>query len=246
MLTDTIECTIERRLLVNYRIDPEAVMRLLPAPFRPQLVSGWAVGGVCLIRLGNLRPAHFPSALGPTTENVAHRFAVEWDDNQGTHVGVFIPRRDTSSRITAFAGDRLFPGAHHLARFTVHEGGSDLQIIVESRDGKLSLSVSAHEVTSLGGELFGSLEAALAFFRQGSLGFSASGRAARLARVRLLSESWDGRAMSVGHMASSMFDDTNVFPKGSCTLDSALVMRNLPIQWRDEGLLEDRSRARAA
>jgi hypothetical protein len=40
MTAKTVACTIERRLLVNYRIEPELVARLLPWPFRPQLVSG--------------------------------------------------------------------------------------------------------------------------------------------------------------------------------------------------------------
>ena len=39
--------------------------------------------------------------VGIRTENVAHRFAVEWDGDDCTQVGVFIPRRDTNSRITA-------------------------------------------------------------------------------------------------------------------------------------------------
>jgi hypothetical protein len=246
MLTDTIDCTIERRLLVNYRIDPEAVERLLPAPFRPQLVSGWAVGGVCFIRLGGLRPAHFPAALGSRTENVAHRFAVEWDDDRGTQVGVFVPRRDTGSRLTALAGDKLFPGAYHLAHFKVQESASELRIGVDSRDGTLALSVSAHEAASLGGELFGSLEEALTFFRQGSLGFSPSGGTGTLVGVRLISESWEGRPVSVGHMVSSVFDDNQVFPKGTCTLDSALAMRNLPVRWRSEGTLRAQPQTRAA
>jgi hypothetical protein len=246
MLADSIDCTIERRLLVNYRIDPEAVTRLLPVPFRPQLVSGWAVGGVCFIRLRGLRPAHFPSALGTRTENVAHRFAVEWDDDQGTQAGVFVPRRDTSSRLTAFAGDRLFPGAYHLARFSAQERASELRIEVDSRDGTLALSVSAYEAPSLGGELFGSLEHALNFFRQGSLGFSPGGGTGGLVGVRLISKTWEGRPVSLGHMDSSMFDDNKVFPKGSCTLDSALVMRNLPVRWRNEGAIESQSPTKAA
>jgi Uncharacterized conserved protein (COG2071) len=246
MLTDTIDCTIERRLLVNYRIDPDVVARLLPAPFRPQLVSGSAVGGVCFIRLGSLRSAHFPSALGSRTENVAHRFAVEWDDDHGTQVGVFVPRRDTSSRLTALAGDKLFPGAYHLARFEVHESESGIQIGVGSRDGTLALSVSAQEAPSLGGELFGSLNEALAFFRQGSLGFSPRGGTGGLVGVRLITESWEGRAVLVDHIVSSMFDNVRDFPKGSCTLDSALVMRNLPVRWRNEGMLQRRSPTKAA
>jgi len=60
----SIDCTIERRLLINYRIDPEVARLHIPSPFRPLLVSGWAVGGVCLIRLGGLRPAHLPTCPG--------------------------------------------------------------------------------------------------------------------------------------------------------------------------------------
>jgi|SRR5581483_7494026 len=198
MLTNAIDCTIERRLLVNYRIDPEVVMRHLPAPFRPQLISEWAVGGVCFIRLGGLRPAHFPSTLGLTTENVAHRFAVEWDDEEGTQVGVYIPGRATDSRITAWAGDRIFPGVHQFAQFQVAEGGAGVQIDVERRRGPLRLSVAAQESDSLTGELFGSLDDAISFFGRGSLGFSPSGHADRLVGVRLESQGWGARPVVIG------------------------------------------------
>ena len=241
MLTNTVECIIERRLLVNYRIDPEVVERCLPAPFRPQLVSGWAVGGVCFIRLGSLRPNHSPSALGITTENVAHRFAVEWDDDAGTQVGVFIPRRDTDSLITALAGDRIFPGVHRMARFEVQESGEEVRLEVQSRDGALGLSVSAREGEALGGELFASLEQAIDFFRQGSLGYSPSESSSCLAGVRLHSQSWDARPVTIDDMKSSVFDDPELFPKGSCTLDFGLVMRDLPARWITQGVLQARS-----
>ena len=90
-------------------------------------------------------------------------------------MGVFIPRRDTDSGLTALAGDRAFPGIHRLARFGVQEDGPALRIDVTSHDGGLELSVSAHETATLGSRLFGSLEDAVDFFRQGSLGFSPSG-----------------------------------------------------------------------
>jgi hypothetical protein len=72
MTAKTVACTIERRLLVNYRIEPELVARLLPWPFRPQLVSGLAVGGVCFIRLGGLRAGHLPRVPRLVSENAAH------------------------------------------------------------------------------------------------------------------------------------------------------------------------------
>ncbi|MGC0317472.1 hypothetical protein QBC98_005979 [Kitasatospora acidiphila] len=57
MLQPTMASTVERRLLVNYRVDPDIAARLLPAPLRPKLSHGQAVAGICLIRLGAVRPS---------------------------------------------------------------------------------------------------------------------------------------------------------------------------------------------
>ncbi len=199
------------------------------------------MGGVCLIRLGGLRPAHFPQAMGLTSENVAHRFAVEWDGEEGTQVGVFIPKRHTDSRLTALAGDRIFPGVHRLAHFSVEEDEATLRIAVAAREGGLKLSVVAREHTALGSQLFASLEDAVGFFRRGSLGYSPSGPRRHFAGVRLDSQQWDASPVGVDAMTSSMFDDVSVFPKGSCNLDCGLVMRDLRARWVAEGTLESDS-----
>jgi Uncharacterized conserved protein (COG2071) len=240
MLIHAIDCTIERRLLINYRIDPEVAVRHIPAPFRPLVVSGWAVGGICLIRLGHLRPAHLPGAVGLTTENSAHRFAVEWDDDEGAHVGVFIPRRDTNSRFTALAGDRLFPGLHHRAEFQVRDEGPEIHIAVSSHDGTLGLSATAHESAALGGELFSSLDDAIGFFREGSHGYSPHGDLDHLTEVSLECPRWDARPVQMETVRSSMFDDHGAFPKGSCTVDFGLLMRDLPARWVSGGTLTSR------
>jgi hypothetical protein len=237
MIMKSVDCTIERRLLINYRIDPEVASRHIPSPFRPLLVSGWAVGGICLIRLGGLRPAHLPKAIGLTTENVAHRFAVEWDDDHGTQPGVFIPRRDTNSRLTSLAGDRLFPGLHHLAQFQVRDDGPEIHIAVSSHDGTLDLSTTAHESAALGGELFPYLDDAISFFRQGAHGYSPHGHLGQQAGVRLECLRWDALPVEIDWVRSSMFDDPDAFPKGSCTVDFGLLMRDLPARWVSDGCL---------
>ena len=83
-----ISGVIERRILANYRIDPQVVSRVLPAPFRPKLASGYAMGGVCLIRLGQMRPSLLRIPWGLRSENAAHRIAVEWDEAGGVREGV--------------------------------------------------------------------------------------------------------------------------------------------------------------
>src|SRR5918994_3377976 len=136
MMPSRLDALVERRLLVNYRVDPDVAARLVPTPFRPQLVRGWAVAGVCLIRLGRLRPPGLPGVVGLRSENAAHRFAVEWDGERDGHTtGVYIPRRDTATWLNATAGGRLFPGEHHRARFTVDERGSRLRVAFTSADG---------------------------------------------------------------------------------------------------------------
>src|SRR3984893_17160095 len=118
-----IRGTIERRILVNFRVDPDVLTHLLPSPFRPKLVKGAGMAGVCLIRLKAIRPRFLPSFLGISSENAAHRIAVEWDEDGKTKEGVFIPRRDTSSRLNTLLGGRIFPGVYHHAAFHVHEKG---------------------------------------------------------------------------------------------------------------------------
>jgi hypothetical protein len=235
---DRLACTIERRLLLNFRLDPERVASVLPAPFRPQLVGGWAVGGICFIRLGGLRPPWLPRALGLTSENMAHRFAVEWDDGDGARGGVYIPRRDTSSRLATLAGGRVFPGAYESARFSVTERGPQLSIDVDSRDGRTRVAVRAHEVDELGGSLFGGVEEAVGFFRAGSQGFAPSSGGGCVEGVALESAAWDARPVRLEHVSSSFFEDVSLFPAGSCVVDSGLVMRDLPARWVTAGRLE--------
>src|SRR5439155_19935523 len=94
---------IRRRLLVNFRLDPDVAQRQLPAPFRPKLHDGRAVAGICLIRLEEIRPRRFPRLAGFSSENAAHRFAVTWSDEGGEREGVYIPRRDSGSLMNQLA-----------------------------------------------------------------------------------------------------------------------------------------------
>ena len=246
MLASQVDCTIARRLLVNYRVDPEVVAAQLPEPFRPQTISGWAVGGVCFIALRHLRPAGLPVGLGFSSENAAHRFAVEWDDDDGRQAGVYVPRRDSGSRLVSWSGGRVFPGRHGFARFDVKDTGTDLRIQAASRDGSVRLLVTARAAKAMTGELFSSVDEATRFFRTAPLGYSPAQGPGCFDGIRLLSERWDAEPASITEMRSSLFDDQTVFPPGTCTLDSALIMRDLSVRWAYQGHLRPRSLIGAA
>jgi hypothetical protein len=101
--------------------------------------------------------------------------------------------------------------------------------------------VTAREDPELGGKLFSSLEQAIDFFRRGSIGYSPSGSSRNLLGVRLQSQSWDARPVTIDDMKSTMFDNSDLFPKGSCLLDFGLVMRDLHVCWVAEGEIHTRS-----
>jgi len=130
-----LEGVIARRLLVNFRVAPDVLARVLPAPFHPQLVNGWGLAGICLIGLRAIRPRGFPAVLGLASENAAHRIAVEWLEGGMTRSGVYVPRRDTSTWLNAVVGGRVFPGVHHRAKFTVQETDGQVAVGLESADG---------------------------------------------------------------------------------------------------------------
>ena len=228
-----LEGVIERRLLVNYRVDPGVIATLLPAPFRPQLVGDAAVAGICLLRLGAMRPEGFPAWAGLRSENAAHRIAVEWDTDEGPRTGVYIPRRDSASLTNLLLGGRVYPGEHHRARFDVAESATDLRIGFTAHDGSARVRVHARLADELtGSNLFANLDDASTFFEQGSAGYSATRDPNRFDGLGLETSAWKVAPTTVEHVSSSLFDDRTLFPPGSAVLDCALLMRDVPVRWK--------------
>jgi hypothetical protein len=228
-MTFPVRTVIDRRLLLTMRIDPSVVHRVLPDGFRPRLVDGSAVGGICFLRLRDLHPAGL-AVPWVVTENVAHRFAIMRDGAEGAIPGVYVPRRDTSSRVAALLGGRLIEGELLHARFEVHDTVSRLCIDVEGRGG-LQVHVSAHAADASRSSLFGTVEEESLFYQDACTAYSPNRRRKVIEAVELESERWTGTPMEVGHFCSSVFDDTAIFPRGSWTLDSAMLVRNIRAEW---------------
>jgi len=227
-----IQGVIDRRILINYRIAPALLESILPDPFRPKLVRGMAIAGICLIRLKSLRPGTLPASLGLSSENAAHRIAVEWEENGQRREGVYIPMRHTSSHFNTLAGGKLFPGLHRHANFEVSESNEMFHISVESDDHETRLAVEAQVTSSLPQtSLFGSLQEASAFFEQGSVGYSATKRPNIFDGLELRSRNWKVEPLQVARVESSFFDDQQRFPRGSAELDCALLMRHIDHEW---------------
>jgi Uncharacterized conserved protein (COG2071) len=229
---------IERRMLVNFRCRPDALQRVLPDPFHPKLVHGWGMAGICLIRLGGIRPAFLPSVGGLRSENAAHRIAVEWDENGTSREGVFIPRRDTNSLLNRLAGGRLFPGVHHTASFSVYETANRFKLEMRSHDGSASVRVHARVVDEFpAGSIFQSLEEASDFFRHGALGWSSRTSDNAFDGLELSCDEWRMEPLAIERVKSSFFENREIFPADSVKFDSAFLMRDIAHEWHARGRL---------
>jgi hypothetical protein len=232
MRLPTVHGTIKRRLLINFRVDAEVMQKHLPSPFRPKLHDGHAIAGMCLIRLENIRPRRFPAMMGLSSENAAHRCAVEWDDETGPCEGVYIARRDTGSLLNHLAGGRLFPGEHQRATFQVSDSEEHVALQMRSSDGQVAIDVAGRAADRLPtSSSFRSVDEASAFFEGGSLGYSSTSSGKRLDGLVLKTDSWKVEPLAMERARSTFFENPAMFPAGSVVFDCALIMRNLPHQW---------------
>jgi uncharacterized protein YqjF (DUF2071 family) len=223
VIVPQVSGVIKRRLLINFKAAPEVVSPLLPDRFRPKLHEGKAVVGICLIRLEHMRPSGLPQPFGMSSENAAHRIAVEWEGGEG----VFVPRRDTDSLVNQLIGGRLFPGEQHDAKFSVQDEGGAVSLEMRSSDGEVSLKVVGREAPALPSDsIFNSIQQASQFFEKGEIGYSATQDSDQLEALALKTEAWSVDPFEVDEVYSSFFSDM-----AGVEFDHALVMRDIPHRW---------------
>ena len=227
-MTPTFAGTIERRLLVNYRADPELVAAELSAGFEPQLVGAYAIVGICLIQL-RIHIDGLPRFTGFRSRNGAHRISVI---DPGGRPAVYIRRRDTGSPLVAHLGGRVFPAHHHRAKLDIAEHGDRIHITLDSRDHAQHVDVRTTRAKVLPADsVFADVQHASNFFRDATIGYAPNVRGDRLDAVELHAANWAVTPMRIDHVESSYFDDPHRFPTGTIEADHALLMRDADHTW---------------
>src|SRR6266568_8459695 len=193
-----LEGVIARRILLNFRADPVIVQQLVPPPLEVEQFRGFAMVGVCLIRLEHLRPKGIPAALGVSSENMAHRVAIRYPGTDGTKPGVFIWRREPDQKMVQLFGGRLFPGVHGGARFDVSDETAALRMNVSTQDAVADVRFSARRAAYWPEHsLFSNLNEISGFFRKGDCGFSCTLRGDRVEGLQLRTLRWEMEALEV-------------------------------------------------
>ncbi len=216
---------IDRRILINYSIDPDCVKRIIPDTFSVQLVKAKVIGGICLIRLKSMN-LYKGASWGVSSENAAHRFGVLMDGKPA----VYVQRRDTSSPLMIL-GSFLTPTRPSLSKFSINEGEGHFDIQASGP------GASFHYKGRVGSQfpkasVFTDLQECSDFFRLGQGGYSKTKNKKKWEKASLLTDSWSVKRLETLHIKSSFFDNQNLFPEGSIEFDNALLMENIKHTWR--------------
>lgn len=227
-----IKGIIDRRILVNFRLDPDCVARILPEPFRPRLFHGHALGGICLIRFKKMRPTWLPGFLGTASENGTHRFCVEWEKDGKISTGIYVKQRFTDSRLHEFGGDKVFPGSLSLSRFSVEEGDGKYRVSFQSAEGE-EVDVSVEDATDFPKDsLFSDINEASTYFERDNVGYAPrKSRPGEFQGVKLNTTNWEVSPLKVLKAKSSLFTNPDHFPVGAAELDHSLLMSNIKHDW---------------
>ncbi|GGJ27649.1 DUF2071 domain-containing protein [Deinococcus roseus] len=233
-----IQGTLRRRILANYLVEPQVMQRYLPPPFQLKLHQGFAVAGLCLIRLEHVRPRGIPEFIGLSSENAAHRVAVTFQENGVQKEGVFIWRRDTNSQVHEWLGGHLFPGDYQHATFEVQDQDPSIALNILSQDQQVKIFLKGQVQTHLPEtSVFADLQTSSAFFEAGSVGYSPDRQGQKLDAMELKTRGWEVHPLGIEHIRSSFFDNQDLFPAGSIRFDHALIMRDLEHEWHGAGEL---------
>lgn len=232
MKIPTLSGLIRRRILVNYRVEPKTLQRILPYPFQPKLIDGMGIAGICLIRLEHIHPRWIPIQYGFDSENAAHRIAVIWQENGEPREGVYIPRRDTSSQLNVAAGGRVFPGVQHHSHFETREDDRTLYLHMKNAQDNTRVELEAEYASEFERDsVFKSISEASNFFEGGSIGYSVTPKPNQLDAIELRTFDWRLRPLRVRRLVSSFYENRSMFPADAISFDCALLMQNLAHEW---------------
>lgn len=223
---------IARRLLVNYRVVPNVIRKILPDHLEPIIIGGYASAGICLLKLRNIGLKYSPEFLTINSENAAYRVLVQWREGAQVRCGVYIPRRDTDSRLNVWLAGKVFSWPHYPAQFDTTEYAGHYIVNVRSVDNRTNLRVNVKIGDSFpSNSMFRSIEHASECFRECSVGCSPSARSGHFKQIQLKTQSWSVKPLDIHELSSTFFEDSTIFPPGTITFDNALLMENIPHEW---------------
>ena len=224
------EHPLEQRLLLIFRSEPEGLAPWLPDDVQLRSFRGLGVAGIWIERqesVSRLLPARLAS-----TQNVVHHVYVTRERvPRRERAGIFVLRRDTSSRWQSWstAGPQVV--RKHHARFRIRRRREAIDLVADSDDRVMHVALAAQLCEQLpANSVFRSIADATAFLRPSDAFLEA---VEGLPKTPSRSPSkWRLQPLAVERVESSLFGwpDAN----GPLQFDRAFTLRSIEFAGRKE------------
>jgi hypothetical protein len=173
-----------------------------------------------------------PDALAPVLPDRFRPRTVSGADGE-TRTGVYIPRRDTSSRPNSLVGPRAL-GSHYRATVAVDEGDGRYELTMTNDEHDVRVHVAGTETDAIpDGSVFPDVAAASAYHECGAVGYCPSPSGERLDGVELASDEWQVTPLAVESVDASFFEGN--LPDDAVAFDNALLLRDIGHEWHRTG-----------
>jgi hypothetical protein len=210
------------RLLIVYRTDPRALAALLPPELAPAEFKGHGLAALVYTHRVRASGRWWKAPPSQGGDLLSLRFDAQFHGESPQRAAVWIPRRDTSSELSARMSSLLLPGEHQCCDVALEQSECALELCVKSTRGE-ELYLRA----GLAGELRGSLFANPRELEH----WLAEPRIVRpKSPFEALEPEFDRSALASGRLAAEPievrvlrahpFDDPQIFAPGTVELDS--------------------------
>ena len=238
-LTAVQTCWIDA-LSINYRVQPDALAALLPAPLEPEIHKGRGWVQVLVSSLRDLRPPGLPALFGTCFYQVSYRAAVRYRDAGGTsRRGGYFVRSETNHPVMRAVGNALAEFKFHdfgAADVVMLRDGDRLTVGVDPEpafpDGRLVTVVDTRHRTA---PPPGSSWSSLAELHDPLVEcYDALGVDAEQGHLYILTidrDPWNARFVEPQSVYSEYFD-TGPLGQGAAEMDSVLHLEECRYRWR--------------
>ena len=197
-------CTVRGRLrhcwLFVYRTPVESIRALLPPQLEPVTRDGFAFWNIVVCKIGGLRPALLPAAVGLDYWHVAYRLHVRAQTESGAVVeGLHFLRSDCDSALVALAGNVITDFRFYQATVAVSEEASGIAGKIHAHGGDADFRLGSEPPSSLNpGSPFASLDSAAEWLKYKPFGISPCGdEEINVVRVARDEAAWRSRLVTV-------------------------------------------------
>lgn len=239
----SVKARMVERYIFNYRIEPAALKKRLPAPWlEPLVVNGYSAVSFCILWLEKLSVAPFPALFGLSTISCAYRIGVLDVSGAKPEPSVYVVDRWADLPMISRLGPLILQDTIPVIKAAIgHENDGETSVQMSYTDGAALFSAKVRpRAGGLGSKVFADLPAFASFIKGGVASYGPSLEPGYLTKVDLHKEEVAYEPLDATVDFSELGEES--WSSAGLELDSAVRARGAWYKWTYRGLFGEQPR----